>query len=114
MKSENQTAYYLKGNSWRATAYVTPNGFLVVQGSTSSKALSPSTRPGYRRRWEKLKKDRVLTAQEKCLIFSRDFEFSSSSTAASIIAGHNKTGPLAWKDDKGVTLRQRRLRESEV
>ncbi len=83
----------------------------MVRGSTSSKTLSPSTRPGYRRGWEKLKQDGVLTEQEAFLLFSRDFEFSSSSTAASIIAGHNKTGPLVWKDERGVTLSQRRSEE---
>ena len=114
MKSKNQPTYHLKGKNWQATAYATANGFLVMGGSTSSKTLSPSTRPGYLRRWKKLKQDGVLTEQEKCLVFNRDFEFSSSSTAASIIAGNNKTGPMVWKDSKGVTLRERRLRETKA
>ena len=45
MKSKNQPTYHLKGKNWQATAYATANGFLVMGGSTSSKTLSPSTRP---------------------------------------------------------------------
>ncbi len=46
----------------------------------------------------------VLQESDGCYRFGEDYEFSSPSTAASVILGNNSNGRLAWKNRTGRTL----------
>ena len=39
-------------------------------------------------------------------VFVQDYEFSSTSAAASVISGQSASGMIAWKDDRGRNLTQ--------
>ena len=53
----------------------------------------------------------TLTKETDRLVFAKDFEFSSPSAAASVIHGGHANGLQAWKDAKGVSLKEREQQE---
>lgn len=87
----------------------TENGFLVVAGSQAVLDVRPSTQkyPYAANLRSRLLADQVLQKRNDCLVFARDFEFSSPSAAASVIHGGQANGLLAWEDAKGVTLKDK-------
>ena len=92
-----------------ATGQRTPNGFVVFKGSTAVlKDRESAERQG---RWvlnlrRKLQEDGTLVQKDGLLQFTRDVEFSSPSAAAAVVHGGNAAGPLAWKDERGRTLKE--------
>jgi hypothetical protein len=55
---------------------------------------------------QRLKDDGVLRAQGDYLVFTRDAEFTSPSSAAAVIHGGHANGLTAWKDKHGKTLKE--------
>ena len=47
----------------------------------------------------------MIVESDGVLVFTRDVEFASPSAAASIIHGGHANGLIAWKNAKGVTLK---------
>jgi predicted type IV restriction endonuclease len=47
----------------------------------------------------------TLTKEADRLVFAKDYEFSSPSAAASVIHGGHANGLIAWKNEKGVSLK---------
>ena len=85
----------------------TPNGFVVLKGSQAVLRERPSTDkyPLPRQAREQLRTDGLLVESDGVLVFTRDVEFASPSAAASIIHGGHANGLIAWKNAKGVTLK---------
>ncbi len=48
----------------------------------------------------------VLVAEGDQLVFTQDFRFASPSTAAGVVVGGSANGRLAWKDERGRTLKE--------
>ena len=103
----NQLSCEIKG--LKATGRQTENGFVVLRGSEAVLEERPSTskyryaanlRAG-------LLADGVLETQDDRLVFVRDHEFSSPSAAAAVVHGGQANGLAAWKDSKGVSLKDR-------
>ena len=92
----------------KAQGYPVPNGFLVLKGSEAVVEERPSVEkwpaPGKMR--QKLLADGVLIQKEDRLVFTEDSEFSSPSAAASVVHGGHANGLIAWKDARGVTLKE--------
>ena len=84
----------------------TTGGFLVLKGSKIAKTTVPSYPKPFKQFREKLKRDGVLKEDNNSLIFVEDFEFSSPSTAASIVMGRNANGLKEWKLKNGKTLKE--------
>jgi hypothetical protein len=55
---------------------------------------------------QRLKEEGVLRIQGECLVFSKDTEFTSPSSAAAVIHGGHANGLTAWKDKNGRTLKE--------
>jgi hypothetical protein len=55
---------------------------------------------------EDLIKSGVLVGVDNVLKFSQDFEFTSPSTAASVIAGASVNGRESWRTAEGRTLKE--------
>lgn len=92
-----------------ATGQRTPSGFVVFKGSNVRPDLRRTTQqysPAIITTREKLLKDGTLKEENDHLVFTRDFEFSSPSSAASIIHGGNVNGLNLWKDKNGRTLKE--------
>lgn len=87
----------------------TPNGFVVLKGSTAVKQLRDSAKtngPWIISLRNELLESGSLVEQGEFLVFTKDVEFSSPSAAAAIIHAGNAAGPLAWKDSSGKTLKE--------
>jgi len=92
----------------KATGRPTENGFLVLKGSEAVLTERPSVKkypyPSIFR--SQLISDGVLLQQSNKHVFSKDYEFSSPSAAASVIHGGHANGLREWKDIKGVSLKE--------
>ena len=98
----------------KATGRPTENGFLVFKGSEAVLEERPSVKkypyPSIMR--TQLLSEGVLTKETDRLVFAKDFEFSSPSAAASVIHGGHANGLIAWKNEKGVSLKE--LEQNEM
>lgn len=92
----------------KATGRPTENGFLVLKGSEAVLTERPSVKkypyPSIVR--AQLISEGVLTKQSDRLVFTKDYEFSSPSAAASVIHGGHANGLREWKDANGVSLKE--------
>lgn len=92
----------------KATGYLTPNGIVVLAGSQAvlDERASSQKYPGPLNMRQRLKNEDVLSVNEDHLVFTRDAEFSSPSSAAAVIHGGHANGLTAWKNESGKTLKE--------
>ena len=92
----------------KATGYLTPNGIVVLAGSQAvlKERASSQRYPWALNMRQKLKDDGVLSAKVDHLVFTQDAEFSSPSAAAAVVHGGHANGLIAWKNQKGMTLKE--------
>jgi len=95
----------LSSKSIKAHGQVTDDGFLLLAGSeisnTFSKHLS-SNWQGIRNKWIE---EGLLIQTGNNYRLEKDSLLSSSSCAASIVTGTQKSGPQSWQDETGKTLK---------
>jgi hypothetical protein len=58
---------------------------------------------------QKLREEGLLVEKGDRLVFTKDTEFSSPSSAAAVIHGGHANGLTAWKDGHGKTLKEREV-----
>lgn len=91
----------------RARGYRIPSGFLVLEGSEAvaqERASSKKWRGPINMR-EELKGSGALAERADRLVFTKDVEFSSPSSAAAVVHGGSANGLTAWKTQDGRTLK---------
>ena len=86
------------------------DGFTVLQGSQVASNVTPSFSAPLRRIRDLLLETGVIDEEHQ---FTRDYLFSSPSTAASIVRGASTNGRTAWKNSQGQTLAQAEAAEIE-
>ncbi len=91
-----------------AQGHLTPNGFLVMEGS---QAVLVERKSSQKYPWpinmrQRLKDEGVLSLKKDHLVFTRDEEFSSPSAAAAVVHGGSANGLIAWKDKNGKPLKE--------
>jgi hypothetical protein len=80
------------------------NGFVVFKGSQAVKEhREVSIRIAVKR--DEFIADGLLVVNEDHLIFTKDYEFSSPSAAASIVCGGPSNGLTYWKNSNGLVLK---------
>lgn len=87
----------------------TPGGFVVFRGSTAVINERPSARqqhPFVVTLRQRLIEDGVLLEKDGFFNFTKDAEFSSPSSAASVVSGGGVNGLVDWKDKHGTTLKE--------
>lgn len=87
----------------------TPNGFVVLKGSTAVLHTRPSAQqrhPYVLALRKQLIEDGTLVQENDFLQFSKDSEFTSPSTAAAVIQGGGANGLIEWKTKDGITLKE--------
>lgn len=91
----------------RARGHLIPSGLLILKGSQAvlNERASSEKWPWARNIRQKLRQDGVLAVQQDHLVFTRDTEFSSPSTAAAVVQGGHANGLLAWRNTEGKTLK---------
>ena len=94
---------------FKATGRQTDNGFVVLKGSEAVLEERPSTQKyQYAANLRaSLRSDGVVEEKNDRLVFLADHEFSSPSAAAAVIHGGQANGLTAWKDSKGISLKQK-------
>lgn len=107
-ETPREPTFYYKGTEWDARGYPTVSGF-VVRGGSIVRRLSLSSLPDAIHELRQHMEDTgVLVDDEDSgeRLLCQDFEFDSTTAAASFVAGRKAPGPTAWKLDNGVTFGQ--------
>lgn len=86
----------------------TANGFVILKGSTAVLVERPAAEnyPYVIAQRKQLIVDTTLVEKDGFLVFTKDAEFSSPSSAAVVIHGGSANGLTAWKTEDGKTLKQ--------
>ena len=92
----------------KAIGHLTPTGFVVLKGSQAvlKERASAHQYPSTIASRKRLIEDGTLIEEGGHLTFTRDSEFSSPSAAATVVHGGSANGLLAWKSDRGKTLKE--------
>ena len=92
----------------KAIGHLTPTGFVVLKGSQAvlKERASAHQYPSTLASRKRLIEDGTLIEEGGHLTFTRDSEFSSPSAAATVVHGGSANGLLAWKSDRGKTLKE--------
>lgn len=92
----------------KAVGRVTDNGFLVLKDSEAVLDERPSTTkyPYPLQLRSQLVQENVLGKANDRLFFTKDYEFSSPSAAASVVHGGHANGLREWKNENGVSLKE--------
>lgn len=103
-----QTRLFCDIKGIRAEGHLAPNGFVVLKGSQAVLTERPSSHkwPWSLNMRQRLKEEGVLQVEGEYLVFTKDTEFSSPSSAAAIVHGGHANGLTAWKDKSGKTLKE--------
>lgn len=103
-KSDTEELLYCRIKGLEATGKRTANGFVVFSGSQAVLANRPSAKRMGEKRDELVEKG-ILVEQDGHLVFTKDVEFGSPSTAGSMVRGGNTNGLTNWKNEKGARLK---------
>lgn len=108
-ESEPQDMLFFSTKGASSNGYRTPNGFVVLKGSTAVVEERDSAKS--KGQWvvslrEKLKESGALILKDGFLEFTKDVEFGSSSAAAAVVQGGTAQGPVLWKNKSGKTLKE--------
>ena len=103
--SESNDTLYCRIKSLEARGKRTANGFIVYAGSQAVLEHRPSAKRMRVKRQRLIEKG-LLEARHDHLLFVKDIEFGSPSTAGSVVRGGNTNGLNSWKDSTGVTLKE--------
>ncbi len=112
-KSRKAGLLFCEIKGLKATGRQTENGFVVLKGSEAVLKERPSTQKyQYTANLrEGLISDGIIEEEKDRLVFLADHEFSSPSAAAAVIHGGQANGLTAWKDSKGVSLKEKEAKE---
>ncbi len=101
---ESENVYTLQDRSGiKASGKLVSEGFAVLKGSRISSNAAPSLpAPVVNRRQTLIDKGIV----DGNYIFTQDWTFTSPSLAASIVMGYSINGRNAWKNKKGLSLKE--------
>lgn len=89
----------------KAFGQMTDDGFLLLAGSDVSSSTSPSMPGNSKSIRDSWVSEGVLKLDGKNYKLIKDMLVSSSSYAAVIVAGTNRSGPQSWQDSEGRTLK---------
>ncbi len=105
-KAKSKYVFKIDAKGIHARGYETPEGFVVLQGSTAVCSEVPSIHRYLSDLRKDLKSQGVVRLQEDNLEFVQGYLFNSPSTAAGVVQGRSANGRIDWKDDSGKTLKE--------
>ena len=105
--------YSCRSGDLLATGYESNSGgFVVKKGSQAKGSINDSMESGVSLRADLIKMG-ILVKKGEHYVFTKDYEFKTPTPASSIVQGRQAPGPVSWKDQRGVTLKEHRIKESE-
>ena len=105
-KSSSRHEFKIEAKGITARGYETPEGFIVLQGSTVVCGEVASIHRYMSNLRKELQSQGVLVSRGDHLEFAQDYLFNSPSTAAGVVQGRSANGRIDWKDNSGRTLRE--------
>lgn len=108
---------FFRESGCNATGYQTPEGLLVLAGSTGRPQLSPRAGERVARNRAALEAEGVIRINATELVFLRDHLFPSPSAAGCVIIGRSNNGRSSWQNSDGFSineLEQQALSASDV
>jgi hypothetical protein len=103
--ASSEEVFYLKASGSDARGLYTPEGFVVLKGSTGRRANVPSiVDTGEGRFRKKLVETGVMVEDGEQVVFPKDHLFGSPSMAGIALTGRTTNGWREWKNAAGVTL----------
>lgn len=108
--SKNKTLFYLEigkedGRFCKGIGEQNAEGFLVLKGSKIAEHIVPSLQKSF----QQLRDNLIAEGKIIDYVFQEDYQFSSPSTAGSIIAGRSTNGLTYWKTKDGKMLKDYNL-----
>lgn len=94
--------FVFEGKDYKATGTTTADGFVVFKNSILSKKANSSLTKSLLDKRNKLISENII---DSAFTFTKDYIFSSPSTAASVISGNSTNGKTAWRNSPGMTLK---------
>lgn len=83
----------------------TPEGFVVLKGSTGNLDVSPAMdNTAMERKRDELLKSGTYRIEGERIMLEKDYLFNSPSMAAAFLSGKASNGWIDWKDEQGRTL----------
>ncbi len=100
--------YFYCRNSAGANGKGIPSteGFIVFKGASLIVNAQQSLTESIRNERTQMLTDGILTQSGDFYILNKDYVFNSSSRAATAILARSASGPLEWKTEKGIQLKQ--------
>ena len=92
-----------------ASAVITSEGIVVLKGSSIANSEVPSTPQAVIKKRKKLIDSGAITNFE----FTKDYLFSSPSTAAAIVMGRSANGLIEWKKTDGSSIKDNQPKNTE-
>lgn len=89
-----------------ATGMMSDEGFVVFGGSTGDVEVRSHLGKGWLAYREQLIAEGAMRVEASQVVFTKDVLFTSPSAAAGIVAGGAYNGREAWKDARGVSLKE--------
>ena len=106
VKSNSRQEFKIEAKGIAARGHETPDGFIVLHGSTAVCCEVASIHRYLSDLRKELQLQGVLVRREDHLEFAQDYLFNSPSTAAGVVQGRSANGRIDWKDITGRTLRE--------
>ncbi|MEI8004024.1 MAG: GIY-YIG nuclease family protein [Methanothrix sp.] len=105
-KSSSRHEFKIEAKGIAARGHETPEGFIVLQGSTAVYGEVASIHRYLSDLRKELQSKDVLISIGDHLEFAQDYLFNSPSTAAGVVQGRSANGRIDWKDNSGRTLKE--------
>lgn len=105
IRSSTRHEFKIESKGITAKGHETPEGFIVLQGSTAVCNEVPSIHRYISDLRKELQLQEVLVSRGDHLEFAQDYLFNSPSTAAGVVQGRSANGRIDWKDNSGRTLK---------
>jgi hypothetical protein len=97
--------FYCTASNAKGRGLYTPEGFVVLKGSTGRKECVPSfAGTSWHRLRLQLVKDGVMREDRDQVVFERDHLFNTPSMAAAFVMARSANGWTSWKNEAGKTL----------
>ena len=107
LKQDKQKTFSIhSARGANAKGLATSSGFIVFKESEIATTVVNSLTDSFRKLRDKIIEDKTVIEQDNKLVFSTDYEFSSPSTAATMVMGRNANGLIEWKLADGRTLKE--------
>ena len=102
---ESAEEYFCRANGAEGRGLYTPEGFVLLKGSTGRRESVPSLHGTvYEHVRERLIESGVLRVEGDRIVVTRDYVFGSPSRAALVLLGRSANGWQEWKNAAGQTL----------